>query len=35
MRVEKPIIGERTVVGQAFDEFLKDTKLVYNKIRKI
>lgn len=25
--VEKPIIGKRTSIGQAYDQFLKDTNL--------
>lgn len=29
--VEKPIIGKKTGVGQAFDQFLSNTKLPINE----
>lgn len=27
LKVQKPIIGKRTIVGQAYDEFLKNLNL--------
>jgi len=29
--IPKPIIGKRTTIGQAYDEFLRNTKLPINE----